>query len=458
MIKNLKNNTSGIVLPTLVFIYLAVTISALALATFTVDHFARVNRNLLATNALLTAEAGAEQTLHELNQDSSFGGFSIDQEFFNNTSQGEGIYTTVVQNGSINNEKIITSTGSVYRRSTDSQPTVVRKVRLIVVGTTTGDYAVQTGPGGLIMNNSATIANGDVYVNGYLTMNNSSRIGTNLTPAKVWIAHNNCPTGGGSTFPEQCTSGEPATITNPAAIYGEVRANNQIFGSSSSDRMYLPGLVSNSGVSPITLPGYDRAPQVAAVTTTINGANASCNGSQTRTYEANTKIIGNVDIRNRCEVEIKGDVWITGNLTLRNSSSLRVNDLITTSPNIMIDGSSGLKIQNSALILANSLSKGFNFISFHSAAACSPDCTDLTGTDLYNSRNMLTIDLDNASLAAGSNFYARWSKVALANGGTIGSVIGQTVELNNSGSIVFGTNLSSGDTLWAIKTYQQIFD
>jgi hypothetical protein len=448
-------NSAGIIVPTLVFMYLAFTITAISIATLTVDHFARTNRNIYATNALLTSEAGAEQTLNQLNIDSSFGGYSTEQTFFNNSAQGKGTYTTTVTNGSINNEKIITSTGYVYRKPTDTNPEVVRKVRLIVVGTTTGNYAV---PGGLIMNNSATVANGDIYVNGFITMNNSSRIGTPLTPAKVWVAHYDCPVGGGSTFPTLCGSGEPITITNPASIYGEVRANNQIFGSSSSNRMFLPGLVENSGVTPIGMPAHDRDAQKATVVHNITGSSASCNGNQTRTYEANTKITGDVTIRNNCTVTVMGDVWITGNLTLSNNSTFKVDDLLVTNPDVMIDGASGLSINNSALILANPLSKGMDFITYHSSASCSPDCADVTGTDLYNSRNLLTIDIGNASLGAGSTFYARWTKVSIRNGGTIGSVIGQTVELNNSGSLVFGTNLSSGSTLWSIKTYQQVFN
>lgn len=312
------------------------------------------------------------------------------------------------------------------------------------------------------MNNSSTIANGDVYVNGYITMNNSSRIGTVLTPAKVWVAHNNCPAGGGSTYPEPCDSSsgvEPVQISNPASIFGEVRANNQVFGSPSSNRMFSPGLVSNSGVSPIPLPtDHDRDAQKAAVTTTLSGAAASCSAKDTRTFEANTKIEGDLLIRNNCKVFVKGDLWITGDLTLRNSSNMQVEDLITSNPTVMVDGGNGIQVQQNSLISANPLGEVFEFITYYSTATCSPDCADVTGNDLYNTRNVVTIELTNASLAAGSSFYARWSKIVLHNGGTIGAVIGQTVELNNSGSIVFGANLSSGSTLWDIKTYQQVFD
>ena len=73
------------------------------------------------------------------------------------------------------------------------------------------------------------------------------------------------------------------------------------------------------------------------------------------------------------------------------------------------------------------------------------------------SKDILTINISNASLAAGSIFYARWSKVALSNSGSIGALVGQTVQLNNAGNISFGTQLSSGQSIWSIKNYQQVF-
>lgn len=449
-----KTDNKGVILVSMVIIMLALTVSALAISTFAINHFARTTNQVIAANSLLAAEAGAEQTLHQLNQNSDFSGFNSQQELFNNSVQGRGTYQTAVTNGSLPNQKFITATGRVYRRSGDTTPETIRKVRLTVVGTTATNFAVQTGPGGLLMSSSATIANGDVYVNGYLTMANSSKIGTPLTPAKLWVAHNNCPTAGGPTFPTQCTSGQPITLTNSAHIYGEVRATNQTNGNGMSN----PGLIAGSSAPTVALPPHLRVAQAAAVTSTITGAAASCGGSQTRIYQANTKITGNVTINNSCSVTVKGNVWITGNLTLSNSSSLKVDNLLTTAPDVMVDGSGGVKFSNSSAIVANPLGKGFNFIAYYSTAACSPDCADVTGSDLYNSRNIVTVQLGNSALGAGSSFYARWSRVNITNSGTVGSVIGQSVHLANSGNIVFGTSLSSGVSVWSIKTYQQIFD
>lgn len=451
--KNIKDREDGVILPAIVLVMLALTVSALALASFSISQISTTKRQVYETGGLLVAEAGAEKTLSQLNQDSNFSGYSSEQEFFNNTNQGRGTYTTTVSAGSLQNEKIITSTSKIYRPYKNTA-SITRKVRLIVVGTSTSSYSVQTGPGGLIMSNSATIANGNVYINGYLQMSNSSRIGSTSGPVKVWVAHNNCPTTGGSTYPAQCTSGQPITLNNSAHIYGEVYATNQTNGNGMSN----PGLIAGSSAPPVSLPNYDRQAQVSAVASTITGAAASCSNGQTRTWNANTKITGNVTISNNCQVTVNGNVWITGNFNISNSTSIKVGSGVTSVPTIMVDGSNGATFSNSSSVLANANNIGFQFITFHSAASCSPNCSDVTGVDLYNSRNLTTISISNSSLGAGSSFYSRWSKIQVNNGGAVGAILGQTIQLSNSGNISFGTLLSSGTSVWSIKNYQQIFE
>jgi len=63
--------------------------------------------------------------------------------------------------------------------------------------------------------------------------------------------------------------------------------------------------------------------------------------------------------------------------------------------------------------------------------SCSPDCSSVTGMDLFNSRSVKTLDLDNSGGASNTVFYARWSLVQICNTGAIGALVGQTVELQN---------------------------
>src|SRR5207244_1796990 len=98
---------------------------------------------------------------------------------------------------------------------------------------------------------------------------------------------------------------QPISLNNAAHIYGKVTATNQTSGSG----MTSPGLQSGT-VDPEPLPTYDRAAQKAAVANTITGAAASCSGNgSTKIWPANTKIIGNVSVSNKCKVTVEGDVW-----------------------------------------------------------------------------------------------------------------------------------------------------
>jgi hypothetical protein len=220
--------------------------------------------------------------------------------------------------------------------------------------------------------------------------------------------------------------------------------------------MSNPGLTASSGVAAQPLPTHDRAAQKAAVASTISGSSAGCSGG-TRNWPANLKITGDVNITNSCKVTVNGNVWITGKLEIKNSSEMIVaNSLGTTRPVVMIDGQD-VKFSNSALLRSNSSSTGFQVINYWSSSSCSPDCANVTGTDLYNSQDDLTIELDNSASGPNTIFYSRWTKVLVKNSGQIGALVGQTVELSNSGTITFGTSTGTGTTFWVIDGYQRVY-
>lgn len=431
--------------------------SALAVAQYGLNHYTGAKRSLYALEALSAAEAGAEKFMLEVNKDKNHSGSGSEVQL----SNANGIrttYQTTVQAGINDSEKIVFATGRTYVPASAATPRVVRKLRLSIIGTTPVPYIVQTGPGGLILSNSATVGNGEVYVNGYITMSNSARIGSSTSPSKVWVAHQTCPTGGGSTYPRVCNDGEnnqPINISNTAHIYGEVRATNQTNGS----KMSNPGLIAGSTAPPVALPEYDREAQKASVASTLTGSAASCSNSQQKSWPANVHITGNVTLSNSCRITVNGNAWIDGSLSISNSAIIRVADGLTSGPNIMIDGSGGLSLSNSAVVSVNSLSHGFKFITYHSSATCSPNCANVTGTDLKNSQSVTTINISNSAAGSGSIFYARWSKLNLSNGSSAGALIGQTIQLSNSGNISFSTQETiGGGSTWDVRHWQQVFD
>lgn len=469
----LHTDQRGIVFITVLLVGLLLTFIGMSMAEVAIAQLNRTNQNIFVSNALLTAEAGIEQSLYELNNSDSFNGFDTEVEFYNNEQQGRGTYTTSIEPGVGPNERVITSIGRAYAQNSDVLQKE-RRVRVTVVGTSSPGYSVQSGAGGLILGGSARITNSQVYVNGYIQLNGSSSIGTASQPLDIFVANQQCPTGNnpGPTYPQVCATGEPIQFATSTKIYGNVCATGQtsirvaawqttpvIEGGNGGQ-----GLIAGCTAPPAPMPTYDRTAHIAAMTTTANANNITYNCSQwqnpngfVRTLPANIRLNGNADWSSSCDLTITGDVYITGNLTIGGAARIRIADSLgTTRPRIVVDGN--ITVGGSSTLVPNASGTSAHFISFRSSAACSPSCSDVTGTDLKTSQNLTTINVAGAGNFPGTIFHAYWSKVILAGSGNMGSAIGQTIDLSGAGTITFGTTLSSGESTWTIRSYQYDYE
>jgi len=452
--KLLNQKDGSILLPLIIVIPFLILIIASYLQ-LSVNNYKVARIDQFHTEAQLGADAGADYAMGQISTNQAWTGTGGEVTLHSDSDSKTTYSATVTDNNA--DSKTVTIVGRTYRPATATSAITSVTIKVGLRPVRSGLYSVVTGVGGLTMSNSSKITGGDVYVNGEITMSNSSQIGLTTNPVNLFVANQTCPTPANATYPRLCNSGEnnnPITLNNTAHIYGAVKANYQTDGSGMSNT----GLIASSGVSHQALPAYDRNAQKSAVTSTITASAASCSGSQTRTWNANTKITGNVSISNNCVVTVKGNIWITGTLNMSNSTFMKVdNSLGSTQPVIMVDASGGASFSNSSNLTSNSSNTGFEIITYASDASCSPDCSDVTGTDLYNSRNDTTISLNNSAQGAQTIFYARWSKVSVSNSGQIGALIGQMIDINNSGTITFGTSTGTGTTTWIISDYRRSF-
>lgn len=445
--------TKGFVLISVLVTTVFVMLAGVATAQLASSNYRSAVVERYRLGAQLAADAGLDSAMQEINIDSTWPG--VGETTLQDTGAIKTTYETVVTNDSDPLKKYVTTTGRTYSPSTSATPRIERTYQISLRGVASGNYSIVTGVGGLNMLNNSLIIGGNVFVNGEIYMSNSSRIGLPfINPVDVRVAHQACPFPADSTYPRVCNSGEkgePIHISGSGRIYGEVIATNQTDGS----RMSWPGLVPGN-VNPSPLPTHDRAGLVSSISSTVAGNVASCS-SGSRTWAANTKITGDVTISGSCRVTIQGDVWVTGKLTVSNIARLIVGSGITTPPVIMIDGSGGLDAKNAALFVSNSSRIGFRVITYWSEAACSPDCSNVTGADLYDSRDHTTISLRNTASGINTEFYARWSKVSVSNGGSIGALVGQTVEMSNSAAVTFGATVSGAGGVegWVIDSYKR---
>lgn len=408
----------------------------------------------LHTEAQLAADAGADYAIQQLGADNTWTGTTGEYTVHDDGKLCTKFTANLTGDDTAKEAAIV---GRAYWPTCSGTARRTVKIKLDLRPVTSGNFSVISGAGGLIMTNSSKVVGGAVFINGTITMSNTAQIGLTTKPVSVKVAHQFCPEPADASYPRVCAAGEdgePINITSPNAhIYGEVKATNQTDGSNMSS----PGLVSGT-VDPEPLPTHDRDSQKAAATNMMTAADASCSGNTTKTWPANTKITGDVTVSNKCKVTVEGDVWVTGSLNIRNNDTKLIvaNSLGTSRPHIMVDAAAGISISNSAGLTTNSVGTGFEFITFHSTASCSPDCASVTGVDLANSRSITTITIDTSGDAANSVFYAYWTQVSLANSGQIGALIGQTIRLSNSGTITFGSSISTGaQVTWVVKGYRR---
>lgn len=457
--KRLSTQQRGSILLSLVIVmpFLALIIGSYI--SLTASNYRLARGDLLRTHAQLATDAGIDIAMSEINQDEDWIGTdtnddgTVEQIDLHNAG---GIRTSYeVSVVTVGDDKEITAIGRSFSPAADATPQSVVTIKVDLRPIGSGNFSIVTGVGGLYMSNSAKILGGDVHVNGEIVLSNTAQIGLSTNPVNLSVAHQVCPNPVDSTYPQVCGpgNGEPIELNNQSHIYGDVQANNQTTTTGITD----PGLTASSGVPALPLPPHDRDAQKAAVASEITASTANCS-SGTQTWTTNLKITGNVVISGSCQVTVEGNVWITGTLTVRNSARLIVaNSLGTTRPDIMVDGSSA-QFQNSSFLQSNASSTGFQIVTYRSSPSCSPDCADVTGQELYNSRNLTTISLSNSASAPNTVFYAKWSRVTVGNTGAIGALVGQTVELNNSGTITFGTTVSGGGTTyWVIDGYRRVF-
>lgn len=440
-----------------------------ALLSATTGQYALASDDVYTDNALQAAEAGVEQSVAQLNQNNNFGGYPSAQTLFNDTTQGNGVFTTTIANSpDDSNAKVITSTGVIYHYNQAAKPVSTRTVKVTVVGTQSAGYSVFSGPGGLILSGSAAITNSEVYVGGTISLSGAASIGTQTQPLNVNASNYACPTTGGSTWPQLCTTTQPINMAFSTKIYGSVCATGQ---TSKGPNNNIQTGTTGSGLevgctaSQSSAPTYDRVSQINAVATTAAGNNATYDCTQfqnpigfTRTWPANLKLTGNVNIASSCNLTITGNVYITGNLTIGGAAKITVaNSVGTTRPVVIVDGT--ITAGGSGSMIANSSGTGIEFISFKSANACTTAapasyCSTITGSNLFNSQSQTTVSVGGAASLAGFVFDSYWGQIVVSGSGNVGAAIGQTINMSGAGTVTFGTEVGAGSETWTISSYQ----
>jgi len=218
MIKKFKNLASkshrgSIVVSILVvMIFLSIIVSALIVVSNA--NLSRAKGRVLLLQAQYSAESGVDAAIATLNSDpnSTYSGTGASETTVLNNSLYKATYSTTVAAGSAANEKIITSTGKVYRPKTAATASFSRTIQVIAQRTAGSVVA-----SGMLSRNIIELASSvkdiyakDLYVNGYIQMDKNTNVlhSETITVAGKNTSASNCSISGGSLV-------KPTTFVNP---------------------------------------------------------------------------------------------------------------------------------------------------------------------------------------------------------------------------------------------------
>lgn len=457
---------AGFILPILLITGVMIVLMIIAVSSETVVNHRIAVHNQYAIQAQMAADAGLDDAMNKMNTVANWTGTGGDITLLDSGAI-KTTYSVVVTDTADTTKKTLTVTAKTFAPASAASPQVTRKYLMDIEAVTSGvgPTSVASGVGGLILNGNSKITGGDVVVDGKITMSNNAQIGLSTNPVNVRVADKVCPVPVDTTYPQVCPAGspEPISMGSTSLIYGNVQARNQTTGTNMSN----PGLVAcspSSNCDPVGLPAFDRTTFKNTITAsgqTLTGPQASSCSGGVVSWPANVHITGSVTGTNNCVIKLNGNAWIDGSISLGNNQKIAVADALgATTPSVVIDGSSGIIFGNNSLITTNSTGTGAEVVTFWSAAACSPDCTSVTGTALATSQATVTINLSNNGGAPNSILYAYWSKAKISNNGNLGAVAGQTVELGNNAVINFTSSVPGSDnriTTWVKRGYMRIY-
>lgn len=382
----------------------------------------------LSTQSFFLSESGIEDVIYRLKNRMTVDAAET------LTLSGATVTTTITDTGS--NEKDILAVADYLDN--------VRKTKTHIT-TATGasfSFGVQTGIGGLIIENSASI-NGNAYSNGPVTGANNN------------VIQGDVISGG----PSGIVSGVHAT----GSVYAHTIQNAEI-----DHDAYYDTTISGSTVLGTLYPGSADQPLVDLPIADelidqwkADAAAGGTLGGSCTTYTINSNVtLGPVKIN--CDVVISGSptvtlagsVWINGNLTLRNTPTIVVSNTQTGKTVAMIADNEASRLTSGKIDVQNANEFiGAGNGSYVLLVSNNTNAEDGDGT------------LDAISVANSANgdllLYARHGQIHLQNNVDLKEVTAYRIKLSNNTYVTYESGLASllftsgpGGT-WSIADWEE---
>ncbi len=329
---NVKNQSGQVVIVVLALL-VVISIMMMTLLNYTGVQIVSHRNAVYKLQALNIAEAGAEIAIWKLNNQSGYTGE-------NNTSYGNGVYTTTITDKS-NGTKLI-KVDSYIPDATN--PAIRRTLQITASGNNIKNisfaYAVQTGQGGLSLGNNASIS-GNIYSNGSIVgsgggqgrpvvsgdvisvMNVSNmRVTGNVTADNISGSDVSLNANIHSSVSDGVVAGNVSansitncTINGNAVYNSQISPNCSVSGARTTPNNNVPSL-------PATLSMPISDDQITAWQNEATGGGTI--GSQTIDTGSLGPIKINGDLTINTKLTINGTIWVTGNINLGNGATMQL--------------------------------------------------------------------------------------------------------------------------------------
>lgn len=381
-----------------------------------------------SSQSYFLAEGGVEDSFYRLKE-----GLSVDAT---EVLTLNGVTATIVTTDAGSGEKDITGSGSASGN--------VRKARthLTVSSGASFNFGVQSGPGGMVIENSASV-NGNAYSSGPISGSNSNIIRGDAISA-----------------------GPSGIITG---IHATGTAYAHTINSSTIDKDAYYQTISGTTVSGVSYPGSSDQPiaDLPISDTLIEqwkteaAAGGTLGGSSCSTYSiSSNRTLGPVKIN--CDLEITGSptitltgmVWVNGKITIRNTPTVVVSSSQTGKTVAMIADkptnrttSSKIEIENSTTFQGAGTGSYVLMVSQNNSA-------ELGGGEK-------AIEVENSANGA-LLVYAGHGEINLKNSIGLKEVTGYKIRLSNTANVTYETGLASllftsgpGGS-WTVNSWEEI--
>ncbi len=404
--KKIKRNSGAAMLMSVIF-FLFISLAIISgLVSPTVREFKNASINLNSKKSYFLSESGGEDALYRILKNISVGESETIILDSNSATTAIGV---LLGNKEINS---LGDVGSLQRKT---------NITLAIGTGASFNYGIQTGPGGFVLENSASVT-GNVYSSGSILGSGNTIYGDAISAGPTGLINNI----------HTISSAYAHTIQDSdvdANAYYSVKTNTTVNGTSYPNSADQP-----VASLPIT---DDQIDELEADALAGGVINSPCpyiiNSSRTI---GPVKINCNLEISGSPTVILNGSIWVTGNVSIRNSAVIRVYTglgsksvaIIADNPNNRITSSS-IDLANSSQFFGSGSAGSFVFLISQNNSAESGGSDD-------------AISMDNSS-SGSVILYASHGLININNSATLKEVTGYKIKARNSANIVYDTGLAN---------------